>query len=933
MKKFFTILVLFSLSVGAFAQHSVQGKVLDKNNEGAIEAATIRLLNAKDSSFVLGGFTDARGQFSLTKIKDGKYILQIRYLGYEQSNQAFEIAAKNVILKTVYIKEVENNLKAVEIVGLAAQMQVKGDTIEFNPAAFKLSENAVVEDLLKRLPGVTVDTDGNVKVNGQDIKQVRVDGKKFFSGDVQMATRNITVDMVDKLQVIDQKSDMAKLTGFEDDNTERIINVTLKANRRKGIFGNVGGGAGFDSDGGFRYDVNSMINLMNGPTQTSVVAGANNINSMRSGRGRGGFSGGGGGIVETQNVGINNNTELSPTLKIGGDGSYNHSTNTSISSSERQNYLDSLTYYTNSNSVSTRENQAGNLRMEMEWNVDSLTTLVLQPNIGYNTSNSISSNDNVNLELLDTISYGNSRNTSKGTGTDGSFNLILNHRFAAKKGRNFSLNVGGSLSNSEDNGMSYSYKHTLLKDTTIHQRTTNLSDSYSSNIRASFVEPLWNINNLVEMAASIRANWRTSDRIQYNDLSNSGIFNDIDSAYSNNYSNNFYSESFDFTFRHQSPTLNYSAGMSVQPSQTYSTTYYLNADTISRNNLVVNYAPSAMIRYTFAKRSFFRLDYRGRTSQPSIDQMQPVKSNNLMSETIGNPSLNPSLSNSVTLQYSKFNEKSLSSITGSLSGDYTVDALVRNSIYDETGKVYSQTINALNTPFSVNANFSFNSPILKNRVQFYTQTTATFRQAFAYSDRTRYSTPYDVNGDLRLGKLSISNSGGVTENVNLTMNTDVYEIGLRGSVRYNNTQNNLNGNKSQETYDYSAAANLSLYLPYSFTVSNDWNYTTRTGYSSFSRDELVWNATIDKSIFNKKATLSLRLNDILQQKLNIRETIGDASRSLTRSNSLTSYFILSFSYRIAQFGGGGGNRGGGNRGGGGGGFGGGGGGGFGGGGF
>jgi hypothetical protein len=905
MKKFLVFLLLSVFTTIAYAQHSVQGKVLDKKDEGAIEAATIRLLNARDSSLVQGCFTDSRGQFTLGKIKNGNYILQVRFLGYKITNRNFTLADKGVILKTIYLEESEKLLQAVEVTGMTAQMAVKGDTIEYNPAAFKTAENAVVEDLLKKLPGVVVDSDGKITVNGEEIKKVRVDGKKFFGDDVQMATKNIPVDMVDKVQVVDQKSEMSQLTGFEDDNTERIINLTIKANRKKGIFGNVTAGGGMDKDKDFRYDTNTFLNIMSGESQTAVIAGANNVNTQRSGRGRGGMSGGGaGGITETQNIGLNNNTEVSKTFKVGGNGSFNHTTNNSESTSEKESYIDSTTYNTNTNSSSVRENSQANLRLEMEWNIDTLTTLIVQPEINYTKSHSFSDGDNAYLAAGDSISWGNSWSDNTTDAFDGSLRFIFSRKSAVKKGRTFTVNVGGTLSNSSSDGHNYSLKKSLVdNDSTIDQQTESDSKSFSADFRASFVEPLWNVRNFLEVATTFRANIRTSDQMKYNDLDGDKDYTDLDTYYSNSFENTFFNEALEFNFRHQAQSYNYMLGVKAEPSQTYSKTYYLNQDTINRQNIVVNYAPTASFRYNFGRKKFARLEYRGRTNQPSIEQMQPVKSNNLTNETIGNASLNPSFEHSLRLMYSSFNQERYSSFSAGLNGTYTRDALVTNSIYDATGKQYSQTVNSESAPFSGSANIMFNTPIIKNRLQFNTRTELSYQQRFGYSDRDTLD-PYDADGDLRLGKLSKTASGGASENLSLTFTTDAVEIGLRGTARYNNTQNNLNANKNQETMDYTCSTNLNLHLPYNLTVSNDLSYTTREGYSSFTQDEWVWNASIDKSVFNKKGTLSLKLYDILQQKLNIRESIGDNYRTLSRSNMLTSYFILSFTYKIAKFGGG-----------------------------
>ena len=344
MKRFFIFLgLIFSLSV--FSQHSIQSTVFDSKNGLPIELGTVRLLKVADSTLVQGCQTDTKGGFLLSKVRNGNYILKISSVGYNEYRKILSVKDRDIILKNIQLEENIQLLKEVKVTGTAAQLVVKGDTMEYNATAFKTDENAVVEDLLKRLPGVEISSEGKITVNGEQIKKIRVDGKKFFNDDVEMTTKNLPADMIDKIQVLEQKSDMALLTGFEDDDTERIINLTTKSNRKKGVFGNVTAGGGADTDKEFRYDANAFLNIMDGEAQTAITGGANNVNNVRSSRGR--FGGGGGsnsGITTTQNIGLNNNTIVNPKLKVGGNTTFNHSENDVKTLSERESYLSGYKY-------------------------------------------------------------------------------------------------------------------------------------------------------------------------------------------------------------------------------------------------------------------------------------------------------------------------------------------------------------------------------------------------------------------------------------------------------------------------------------------------------------------------------------------------------------------------------------------------------------
>lgn len=937
-RKLALLLCVSALSITVSAQQVVQGKVLDKDNEGVIEFAAVRLLKKADSTLVTGVNTDSRGAFLLNKVKDGSYIVEVRFINYENSFVPVEVAGKNVIVKNIYLQRKAQELNEITVEGIAAQMVIKGDTIEYNPAAFKLAENAVVEDLLKKLPGVTVDSDGKITVNGEEIRRIRVDGKKFFDGDMQMTTRNMPADMVDKVQVIDLKSEQARLTGFEDENTERIINLTIKENRRQGVFGNATLGGGMDKDKVALYDANAFVNVWLGDLRTTVTGGANNANSMRSGRGRGGMMGGGGGRTSTENIGININAELGTKTIAGGDVSYNHSSSESTTDSERDSYTRFGTNYTKSNNSSTRSNQEAGLSGEVEWVPDTISTFVFQPRINMGWSESMSGgnsdyftivDDTIN-NVADTTQTSSNYTNSSSLGTNNSANLTLmyNRKSPVKKGRTMTLNMTGSLSTSNTDGKNYNEKlmHTLNDSVAIiDQENTNTSNSFNTNIRFSFVEPIFNLNNYLQLGVTFSANSSKSEKMQYN-MGPDSIYNMLDSAYSNRYNNLTMNQNIDLTFQHRETNYNYQIGITAQPFQNSSFNDYFIGQDREIKQSGINFSPNARLQYNLMpatgtttgitgarNRSFIRLDYRGRMQQPSVQQMQPVKNNdNLMRETVGNPDLIPSYNQNFQLQFSHNNSEKLSSMSLGLSGSFTQNQLVQNTIIDQTGKNWSQTVNAVDLPFNINPSITYNTPIFKNRLQFNSNTSGSFSRSYSYSDQSRSANPFQAeNPDLlRLGDKGISNSWNASERISLTFTTDWLEIGATGNMQYRGSKNTLNNNKLTETFTWSGTGNINLILPYNLNISNDFGYTARSGYSSYTKNELLWNASVQKSVFNSLGTVTLTLNDILQQRQNISESISDNSRSLSTSNSLTSYFMLSFTYRISQFGGAGGGRGG-----------------------
>lgn len=905
IKTTFIILAL-SLSFSVLAQPNVTVKIVDKNSEEPIEFVAVRLLAPKDSSMVMGLTSNETGVVKFQKVKQGDYILQASYIGYLTAYKDIKVENKNLDLGNFVLEEDSHVLKDLEVSGTQIQVITRGDTIDYNAAAFQTAENAVVEDLLRKMPGVEITADGKIMVNGEEVKKVRVDGKKFFGDDKEMATKNIPASMIDRVQVLDQRSEMSQLTGFEDGETERIINLTFKSDKRKGVFGNVTAGAGADIDKNFRYDANSFLNIMNGDSRSTITAGANNTNTSRGGfggfgRGFGGFGGFGmRGITDMQNIGYNISSEINDNLLIGGDVMFNHSDNLSISNSYRENYMQGTTYKNYTNSDNNRENYQSNVRFELEWKPDSVSTIIFQPNLGFNLSRSDNRSDFLYTEESDSTSWGDSRNDSRGLDKNAGLTVIYNKKLA-KPGRTFTTRVNASMSDNNSHGHNMSNKFSNeADDVLLDQRNENYSDNYSFGIRASFVEPLGSSKvHFLESTLSFSGNVRNSVRELF-DLDQFGDYTIKDQEYSNRFNNKFFRETAELNYRYVQPDYNLTLGMTAEPSQTYSTTIY--GDGTEGNMIkseVFNFAPSARFQYNFARRTFARLHYRGRTNQPSINQMQPVNNNtDLMNETVGNPSLKPAFSHHLRLMFNSFDSETFRAFSFGLNGSATKDNLTNNSIYDKTGKRYVQTINSDKVPFNLNSFVMFNQPFLK-KFNFNSSTSLGLNRHYGYTSKNVDLEQIDIE-NLMVGDLSSTSAYRASEHISLSFNHSIIDVSLRGGVTYSHSMNNFN-DKPTETFDWTSALHMGLRPTEKLSFNTDVNFMKQNGYTGFNTSQWIWNASVEYSILKNKGVIAFRAVDILQQRQNVTQSIGDNFMEFSKSNSLPSYYILSFTYKISRF--------------------------------
>lgn len=922
------IILFLCVATAMMAQKTLSGTILSKTDGQPIEMATVRLfaLNGTDSTLVQGAQTHYDGLFILNNIQPGRYRLIVSSIGFNEHSQWVEMKNNNLDIPAIRLTEQVQHLAEVSVQGKAAEMTVKGDTIEYNTAAYQVAENANVEELLKKMNGVEVDKEGNVTINGEEIKAVRIDGKKFFGDDVQTATKNIPAEMIDKIQVIDEKSEMAKLTGFEDDETERIINLSLKKNRKKGIFGNYSGALGADmvADNGqwfdydnqfisndFRYAANIFTNLLLGETQTTIIGSANNTNEIRSRRGRGPFGGQNAGITRSENIGVNSNADLTSkiekkddktSLLLGGDASFNHSNNNTRTISQRDSYSEEATYIDRDSTNKLSQSWDAQMRLEMEYQIDSMNKLILRPQISYTNSTFAQTNDYTFDRDSVRINDGYQRKNSLQEDINASMRATYNHKFA-KQGRSLTMRANVNFTNTKGQTDTYAWDN-LLNRAQVDQNTQSGNNALSYSLRTSFVEPIYQKNHLLEMVVSFSGNNRHSIKNQYSMDSVTGSYQ-YDSVFSNELSNNMYTEQLELNYRWVNQKIDLTAGARVLATQTHSTTYY--GGLLARDTLYNrwNWAPNMNFKYKFGSKEFARVIYRGTSRHPSITQMEPVRNNSdAMNETVGNLGLQPAFNHNIFAMYSRFNQEKFSSMMTGLRANITQDALVNNTIYDQTGKRYMQTVNAYMIPWSIGADFMSNTPFHKKMFQFHSRTAVSYNQRVAYVLREQDADAIAqmiASNNLPLGDASRTGNFRMSSDLTLRFTHEIVDIGIKNTNIYSLTHNSLNKKNISHVGDWIISGDVTFHLPKSWNIATDIAYTSRSGYEGLDDvNELIWNFSVDKTWTN--STLTLKVYDLLNDKKNIVQTVNETSVSYQKFNTLPTYFMLTYTYKLNRMG-------------------------------
>ena len=615
--RYFFILFLILLIMPAYAQKGVDitGTVIEEGTNEPIEQATVRLLSVKDSSMIGGVATSRNGGFVLKNIKNGSYLLHVSFVGFDPLYQPLRITGKTNPVKLGKLALADGSILLGEavVVGKAPEVTVRNDTMEYNADSYKTTEGSMLEDLLKKMPGVEVSSEGKITVNGKEIKKVLIDGKEFFSDDPKVASKNLPAKMIDKLQVLDKKSDMAQMTGFDDGEEETVINLTVKPGMKQGWFGNAYGGYGSKD----RYEGNAMVNRFVNNAQITFMGGANNSNNMGfsdlastmfSGMGggggrRGGF-GAGSGITSSGNAGLNFSKEFKPDkLTLGGNTRYSPSDNDARRKSDRQNILpgDSSSY-DNREAMSRTKSDNFGVDFRLEWKPDTMTQLIFRPSFSLSHSMNDNFSDATSLDIeRDTVNTNKSSNYSESNG----YNLNASIDFSRKlnnKGRVFSATLSGGNSDSYSDGMNrsdivYFNQTDALKNSIIDQRSRYDNKGFNYRAYVSWVEPIGH-NNFFQATYSISLRKQEALKNVYNQDAD-GIYNVLDSAYSQSYRNNFISQRASLSFKSQRAKFNYTIGLNLDPSYSSSENFVGDTTLSKITRKVGNLSPMAHFNYMF----------------------------------------------------------------------------------------------------------------------------------------------------------------------------------------------------------------------------------------------------------------------------------------------------------------------------------------------
>lgn len=941
---------LLFAGTGLFAQNKISAVLTDASSGEPLEFVTVSLFQDGKDKPLKYALSDDKGRVTLESVSKGTYTFKAELLGYKAYTATVKMESKAIDLGTLKMGVDTEQLDAASVSAVGNPMIVKKDTIEFNASSFKTTDNDVLEDLLKKLPGVEVSEDGSVTVNGESISKITIDGKTFFLNDPQLATKNIPAKMVNKLKVIQKKSEQAEFTGIDDGEEETVIDLSVQPGMMKGLFGNVAAGAGYDlpSQDGIKSDVryqgNAFIGRFTDNSQISLILNGNNTNNRGSsnfsgnmmrgmmggggmGRGQGGW-GGGNGITTSYMGGLNGAwTLFDDKMNVGGNYLYNASDNDVEESSVKTTYLNDYNLLYNSSGISNTHSDGHRFGVRLEHKFSENTSILFEPSVNFGTGHySQSSKDSTyrddlagNLTKLNnafTENSGSNRNASA------SGFLLFRQRLGIP-GRTMTAMVNFNLSNNVLDGLNNngttSYDSGVAKTDEVRQSFNNNQKSYSVWGDLTYTEPL---GNHFYVEANYSYNWsRSSSEKQTYDLLNGG---ELDYNYSNSIINENVRQEIGVNALYQDKRFRAQVGFAAMPTKTYnSTTRYNSADGSytpqEYSDFRWNFSPQAMMFMDVNDNFNWRLFYRGQSSQPSTSQLMPVPDNSdPLNVSFGNPTLTPYFSHNLRgdLRYS--NKERYTSFNMRFSGGFTQNPVVNLIWYGANGGQYTMPFNGPTTS-NASVNGFGTIPIGKSSFSINNSLGLSWRKSASYVGTG--IDEYDGQDFYGFMEKLIADfndpsfyAAHITENSTRTISANerlrvrysgtALEASLGGSTRMNKSWYSISTTKDQTTtWNNQLSASLTWnWTATGISLESDFDYNWYNGYSTAQPSQCVLNAEISKLLFNNNMTLALRGYDILGQSKNL--TVSDSANyhSEAVNNTLGRYVVVSLTWRFGTMG-------------------------------
>ncbi len=930
IKRIFLPVLLLLFFQFSQAQFSISGSVTDQN-ASPLPGATVKLMSYSDSSFVRILRADSAGNFQFNELKRDSFGLNASFVGFAEVFRTVVIDSNNIQLNIMMVPASSNELATVIITSTPPAVTQRGDTLQMSASQYKVNPDASAEDLVKKMPGITVEN-GQVMAQGENVQKVTIDGRELFGDDATAALRNLPAEIVDKIQVFDRLSDQAQFTGVDDGNTTKSINIITKANMRNGQFGRVFAGYGTDE----RYHAGGNATILKDNRRISLVGNFNNVNQQnfsdqdllgltsnvsRGGGGqRGGGPRGGGrpmggrgggnfmvgqqnGINSTNAFGINFSDVWGSKLTASGSYLFNNTNNNSFELSNTQ-YLGSTIFNSFDTTEANSKNFNHRVNMRLEYRIDSNNQLIITPNLSWQGNESVRNVSRLfnfipGSELSQTYNQNITNNERSGNNLGN--NILYRHSFP-KRGRTFSVNLNTSYNEREGESYITTFQRSQINgnpsDTSSRRLTDQVSNGYQLSSNFVYTEPLSEKVNLqINYNPSLSKSNADQQTYAYDQVE--GKYSDFLQSFSNKFENKTTSHNAGASVRIGDRDKMFSVGANYQHTNLYGSQTFPATLVVDKN--FSNILPSAFARYSFSPRSNIRLMYRASVNQPSINQLQNVVDPvNAPVYNSGNPDLEQQRMHMVSARYTFTNPTKGLLVVGNVflqKGDNYIsnatftpvsDSLISNGILLRRGDQLNKPVN-LDGYSSLRSFLTFAVPLKFIKSSLNLNGGVTFQKLPGFIN---YQENLTRNTIVTLGSVISSN---VSEYVDFTVSY---------SANLNNVKNELVPERNDKYFQHNASVQLNLLSKTGWFFQNDFNNRYFSGLAQgFNQNYILWNLGLGKKFLrDNKGELKLSVFDLLKQNQAISRNVTETYIEDIQYQVLQQYFMLTFTYNLRNFG-------------------------------
>ncbi|WP_320053478.1 outer membrane beta-barrel protein [uncultured Acetobacteroides sp.] len=896
MRRFFWLLIFILLSAtSSFSQSrlSVVGFVSDTTGKRPVEFATVVLLSSRDSSIVSSALADVNGVFELRNVAPGRYLVKVSQMSFSSTIKRINARGASGLYNVGNIRMVRKQIALGEVVitGKSTPVRVAKDTIEFNAGAYKPREQDMVADVLRKLPGVTVDKDGAVTINGKPVTQIMVDGKKFFLNDPSLATQNLPADIIDKIQVVNKKSDQAEFTKIDDGNTEKVINLTLKKDKKRGVFGSYRAGVGTRD----AYDVGARTGGFENATQLVAFGGYNNINRHGGGSGAAFPNASKQGIVTIGNAAVNLNYEPSERLHANGSYRFGYSSTDKDASANRQNYDTRGTFNSDSHTEGNSISRSHSLYSRVEYAADTTLSVIISPNVQMSGGDS---HDGSRSHLFDTngaLVNSEERTSSRKSSSETYGLAVLLQKKLAKPRKTLSLDVDGKLSNSSSDDFILQKNYYAAKDSTnIRNQSVDASGRKASlGTNLAYTHPLGKYLT-AELSYQLNATSNRSTNAAFDFNPSTKRYDMANGMYSKRYKNEEYKNAAGVFLNFSNGWLVVNLGANANIiSQDYHNRMgvaWLDTSVVYRN-----ISPSALVSLSSGEGSDLSFSYSGNTRQPGVEQLHPIQNPNTPNSIyLANPLLKEEFGHSFSLSYSYFNKVSFLSFSNNLGYSFTQEAIASKSYRDELGKYYQQAVN-VDGQYSVSNFTTIAKSMFTNMLHLSASVNTGYNHTPSFFNQVKYFANQTTLGETLKAYLTLE-SVEVGANCGYSTNWASYD-GLAA---------NASATKESSRYStLSFGGDMTVRLPAGFVVKSTIEASRKQGSrNAGGESSYLWNGALTK-MFLKDRSLALTVLafDILDKFRPFSRTVTASYIEEARYKAMSQLFMVSLSYNLNRFGG------------------------------